>query len=316
MKIADLFCGAGLFSAGFVSEGFEPVFAADINKDAVASYCQNIKPVARVHDVTIIPNDIKADVLLAGPPCQGFSTLGRRDPFDIRNDMALVVPRWAEALNAKVVIVENVPPFLKSKQWENMVNDFQNMGYKITKWVLDAAHFGTPQHRKRAFTIATKYSVPRKPKERDVIPSTSVFIEPIKINDPLHVWPVHTGVAYERIKNVPENGSKMDLLEHTPHLCPSSWFKLGRQATDVWGRINPHKPVNTVRCSFQSPSKGRYLHPSEDRVISLREGARLQGIPDKWSFAGSRTSIARQIGNGVPIPLANTIAKAIAKTLC
>ena len=90
---------------------------------------------------------------------------------------------------------------------------------------------------------------------------------------------------------------------------------MGNQAVDVWGRMDWNKPANTLRCSFQSASKGRYLHPEQHRVISIREGARLQGIPDNWVFSGDRSSIARQIGNGVPVPLARAVADAIGKVL-
>ena len=93
-----------------------------------------------------------------------------------------------------------------------------------------------------------------------------------------------------------------------PEICPASWAKVGCQATDVWGRMDPDKPANTLRCTFQNPSKGRYLHPTEDRVLSLREGARLQGVPDDWTFVGKPYPVARQIGNGVPVPLARAVA--------
>src|SRR3546814_6594774 len=78
-----------------------------------------------------------------------------------------------------------------------------------------------------------------------------------------------------------------------PELCPPSWERVGCQATDVWGRIDPDQPSNTIRCTFQNPSKGRYLHPIENRTLSLREGARLQGVPDCWTFAGRPYPVAR-----------------------
>jgi DNA (cytosine-5)-methyltransferase 1 len=225
--------------------------------------------------------------------------------------MALVVPAWAKAMEAKVVIIENVPPFLESDYWREMTNELISDGYNIDTWVLNAAEHNTPQIRKRAFTIASKIGLPDMPSKRKEVPARKIFAKDISESDSLHVWPIHEGDSYQRILNVPYCGSKTDLMKSNPELCPESWFKMGKQATDVWGRINPDKPINTIRCSFQSPSKGRYLHPSENRVISLREGARFQGIPDSWQFVGSRTSIARQIGNGVPVPLARAIAKQV-----
>ena len=131
----------------------------------------------------------------------------------------------------------------------------------------------------------------------------------------MHVWPIPQGIAAERIMLVPPRGDKRDLMRLAPHLCPDSWTKVGCQATDVWGRIDPDRPANTIRCAFQNPSKGRYLHPTENRTLSLREGARLQGVPDHWQFVGEPYPVARQIGNGVPIPLATAIARAVTTAL-
>src|SRR4051794_8611940 len=117
LTFIDMFSGAGLFSAGAVAEGMQPILAIDVSKDAVASYNHNLPPVAVVGSVLearVLP---AANLLIAGPPCQGFSTLGRQDPLDQRNELALVVPDWARRCGADVVVVENVPPFLKSLQW-------------------------------------------------------------------------------------------------------------------------------------------------------------------------------------------------------
>mgnify|MGYP000958338691 CR=1 FL=1 len=311
-EYVDIFSGAGLLSEGFRRAGFSPKAAFDLDSDAISSYRRNISNVAKVSDISVIPNDIKAPLLIAGPPCQGFSTLGRRDPKDSRNEMCLNVPLWAEAIGANMVVVENVPMFVKSSYWKKMDNALKEMGYEVDVWTLDAADYGAPQHRKRSFTIASKIGMPSIPQKTNAISSAWVFEpESLKTNDPMHIWPTPVGIALERIKIIPPCGDKRHLMDKAPNLCPESWFKLGNQATDVWGRINPERPSNTLRCCFQNPSKGRYLHPSENRVISLREGARLQGIPDSWLMSGTRTSIARQVGNGVPIPLSFSIATAI-----
>jgi len=313
MKFIDLFCGAGLFSEGFRLAGFIPKAAYDIDADAIKSYRRNVSVNGIISDVSIIPKRIKAAVLIAGPPCQGFSTLGRRDPADTRNRLCLQVPRWAKSLHAKVVIIENVPQFTKSSHWRKMKKELASYGYEIVVWIMDAADYGVPQHRKRCFTIASKVGLPTMPAKKKVLPAATVFSSKNLENkdDPLHIWPVPQGIALDRIKQIPPCGDKRSLMKKSPELCPDSWFKIGEQATDVWGRIDPSRPANTLRCCFQNPSKGRYLHPNEDRVVSLREGARLQGIPDSWIMHGTRSSIARQIGNGVPIPLAAAIAQSI-----
>jgi DNA (cytosine-5)-methyltransferase 1 len=308
----DLFSGAGLFSAGFVAEQCEPVLAVDISKDAIATYNSNLPPVGVVKSVTEMTEIPPSDILIAGPPCQGFSTLGRRDPLDVRNVLALDVIRWAQGSGAKVVVIENVPPFLASQQWRDLARGLLKLGYSIDTWELDAVNYGTPQLRRRAFTVASLIG----PVERPLptvrrITVGEALSRPISCEDSLHTWPKPTGLAAERIPLIPPLGDKRDIMRLAPELCPPSWVKVGCQATDVWGRIDPTEPANTIRCTFQNPSKGRYLHPTENRTLSLREGARLQGVPDTWEFVGKPYPVARQIGNGVPVPLARAVAAVV-----
>jgi|TARA_R110002012_G_scaffold45294_20_gene120504 DNA (cytosine-5)-methyltransferase 1 len=308
LRLIDMFCGAGLFSAGFQDAGFRPVLAIDVAGDAIASYNRNVAAVAVTGSVTQFDSIPEASVLIAGPPCQGFSTLGRQDPLDKRNSLALEVPRWAAASNADVVVVENVPPFLRSSHWRAMADQLEACGYEVTTWVLDAADHGTPQFRTRGFTIASKVGLPAAPVPTARANAAEAFSRCVNSKDPMHTWPEPTALAASRIRLVPPKGDKRDIMRLAPEICPASWAKVGCQATDVWGRMDPDKPANTLRCTFQNPSKGRYLHPTEDRVLSLREGARLQGVPDDWTFVGKPYPVARQIGNGVPVPLARAVA--------
>lgn len=159
----DMFSGAGLFSAGAVAHGMRPAFAIDVSKEAIASYNRNVAPVAVVGSVTEWTDIPAADVLIAGPPCQGFSTLGRQDPLDARNDLALAVPAWAGCSGASVVVVENVPPFLRSPQWRVLADAFRDCGYEVDSWELNAVDFGAPQLRRRSFTIASRVGMPARP---------------------------------------------------------------------------------------------------------------------------------------------------------
>jgi len=308
----DMFSGAGLFSEGAVRAGMRPVLAIDLAKEAVASYNRNVAPVGLVGSV-LDPRELPtAMVLLAGPPCQGFSTLGRQDPRDERNSLALAVPNWAERCNAKVVVIENVPPFLRSHHWVQLAEALIDCGYEVDAWELEAAEHGTPQLRCRSFTIATRIGTILKPVAQALAPTAGTVIgSPIPADDSMHSWPIPTGIAAERIALIPSRGDKRDVMRLAPHLCPPSWARVGCQATDVWGRVDPDKPANTLRCTFQNPSKGRYLHPTENRTLSLREGARLQGVPDDWVFVGKPYPVARQIGNGVPIPLATAVMRSV-----
>jgi DNA (cytosine-5)-methyltransferase 1 len=300
----DLFAGGGLFSCGMIRSGFTPLLAIDIAAEAVSTYNSNLLPVAETRSVRDLRGAPRADVLIAGPPCQGFSTLGRMDPADVRNELCLLIPAWAKASKASIVVIENVPRFLGSGHWKRMTAGLKRQGYEIDAWELEAADFGVPQLRRRAFTIASLVGEVAQPKRRrSLLSSRSVFeglTRRESQKDPLHIWPKPVGVAAERIALVPPLGDKRDIMKLAPELCPPSWFTVGCNATDVWGRMDPDAPANTLRCTFQNPSKGRYLHPHEDRVISLREGARLQGVPDSWQFVGRPYPIARQIGKCHP----------------
>ncbi len=312
----DMFCGAGLYSAGWVRAGMTPVLAIDLSSDAVSTYNANLPPVA-VHASVLARRILPlADVLVAGPPCQGFSTLGRMDPLDVRNDLALTIPEWAEQAMARVVVIENVPPFIRSRQWAALTRSLAHIGYAIQVWELDAVEFNTPQLRRRAFTIASLIgSIDPPVGSRSRLAASAAFDPPIDGDDPMHRWPTPATLAASRIALIPMGGDKRDVMRSRPDLCPPSWARVGCHATDAWGRIDPGRPSNTIRCTFQNPSKGRYLHPIEDRMISLREGARLQGVPDAWQFTGRPYPVARQIGNGVPIPLAFAVATAVGHAL-
>lgn len=312
----DMFSGAGLFSAAAVNAGLRPALAVDVSPEAIATYNLNVAPVGVVGSVL---DDIplpSVDVLIAGPPCQGFSTLGRQDPLDARNRLALAVPEWALKSGALVVVIENVPPFLRSKHWQELIARLKDLGYWVDAWELEAADFGTPQFRRRSFTVASMIGdIARPVPFGETISAGKALAFSIADDDPMHCWPIPTGIAASRIKFVPVRGDKRDIMKAAPDLCPPSWARVGCQATDVWGRIDPDRPANTIRCTFQNPSKGRYLHPIEDRTLSLREGARLQGVPDHWQFVGKPYPVARQIGNGVPIPLGTAVMASVAEAL-
>lgn len=314
----DVYCGAGLFSEGFRREGLRPVFAVDVDPMAVSSYWRNVARVAQVADARSVPAGLKADVLIAGPPCQGFSTLGRQDPKDERNLLCLAIPRWAAACESQVVVVENVPSFIGSSVAARLVRTLENQGYAVHPQILEAVHFGVGQYRQRGFLIGSKAGPVGTPASVVRTPRTAgqdVLDQPFSADDPMHVWPTPSVLALERFKSIPRGGDKRDLLSLRADLCPPSWLRMGCQATDVWGRIDPDRPANTLRCTFQNPSKGRYVHPFEHRVLSLREGARLQGVPDRWVLCGKPYPVARQIGNGVPVPMAQAVARLVLEAL-
>ncbi|MBJ7404284.1 MAG: DNA cytosine methyltransferase [Bradyrhizobium sp.] len=315
----DLFSGAGLFSAGMMKAGFRPVVAVEMAKEAAASYRRNVSECIVAGSVTDLQPGPRADVLIAGPPCQGFSTLGRRDPSDERNELSLAILPWIRVVKPQVVVIENVPPFVTSPHWAKLARALRELKFNIAVWELDASDYGTPQRRRRAFTVASRASPIAAPRRSGKCVSAGDILfdkrRPLRANDPMHIWPRPVGIAAKRLQLIPPRGDRRDILAKDPSLCPPSWFKIGCNATDAWGRIDPEEPANTIRCTFQNPSKGRYLHPTEDRVLSLREGARLQDVPDDWIFEGRPYPVARQIGNGVPIKLATAVARAVSNLL-
>lgn len=316
LRVTDLFSGAGLFSAGFKGAGCDIVRAVELDGEAVKSYRANVSTNIMRGSVTEL-EPVDTDILIAGPPCQGFSTLGRMDPTDARNNLSLDVVRWAKGSGAKVVVIENVPPFLRSPQWKLLARRLKAQGYEVETWELNAYDFGAPQLRRRAFTVASKIGEIGAPLATGPGFNVGQVIADLAAQprgeDPMHTWPVPVGIAAKRIELIPPGGDKRDIIRLAPELCPPSWGKMGCQATDVWGRVNPAAPANTLRCTFQNPSKGRYLHPTQNRTLSLREGARLQGIPDEWQMSGRGYAVARQIGNGVPVPLARAVADQVTK---
>jgi DNA (cytosine-5)-methyltransferase 1 len=310
VEVGELFSGAGLFGQAFMDGGAKLAFAIEMDPHAAASYARNVGPHVRIGAVEKLSPSQNIDVLVAGPPCQGFSTLGRRDPKDVRNRLCLEIPRWASFAHAQVVVIENVPPFLHAPQWRTMTRNLRKLGFEIATWELDAADFGVPQHRRRSFTIASRIGLPAAPRPTSHVASGTIFVD-IASDDPMHIWPEQSELAAARMYHLPRDGDRRDLMRLAPALCPPSWHRIGCQATDVWGRMNPNIPANTLRCDFQNPSKGRYIHPEHDRMISLREGARLQQIPDRWVLEGHRTAITRQIGNGVPLGLGRAVARQV-----
>jgi DNA (cytosine-5)-methyltransferase 1 len=318
-KVVDLFSGAGLLSYAFVSENFHILRAIEQNTIAAQTYRENLGDHVQVADISKVEPSGNCDVLIGGPPCQGFSTLGRRDGDDPRNRLSMQMAVWAETLCPKVVVIENVPTFLTSNHWASLKKQFERLGYAVTATILNSADFGVPQVRKRCFVVASKIG---QPVFGDPTRSQSLTVreawdglpqKPDGNNGHFAINP--SSMALARMKVIPPGGDKRDVLRNAPDLAPKSWWKIGGQATDVWGRMHWDAPCNTLRTALLNPSKGRYIHPTQNRVITLREAARLHSIPDTWQFIGTPYQVARQIGNGVPPLLGRAVAKAILRLM-
>ena len=316
--VFDLFAGAGLFSHAFAREGFAVRHAVEQDAAAAKTYARNLGEHIVVGDVRRRKPPGRCDVLVGGPPCQGFSSLGTRRERDPRNSLSLQMVRWAELAEPSLVVIENVPRFLDSQVWRTLRRRLERLGYEVTAWVLDAADYGVAQLRSRSFTIASRVGLPAPPpRSRAPVSVRQAWKGLTRRPDGRnwHVAPEPSDLALARMRAVPPEGDRRDILAAAPELAPPSWHRLACQVTDIWGRLRWDCPAPTLRTRFQNPSLGRYVHPTEDRVISLREGARLHSIPDTWEFVGYRTQVCRQIGNSVPPKLGRAVARAVKRQL-
>ncbi len=318
--VIDLFAGAGLFSHAFQKEGFEIIGAVEADGPSASTYKNNVGIEPMVNDIRKLKPSGRCDVLIAGPPCQGFSTMSRkRDNNDPRNFLCMETIRWSKVLKPDVVVIENVAPFLEAPIWKKLTKEFELLGYDIISDVHSAVDFGVAQYRERSMTIATKLEIGPIKKLRSFDDKTVreawKGLSPVPNGKNHHFAPIPTKKTMDRIKWVPPEGDRDELIRRAPHLVPPSLLKLKSGVSDVWGRMKWDEPSNTIRTFMIHPSKGRYIHPEQNRVLSLREAARLQSIPDSWTFSGGITDVARQIGNAVPPGLGRAIARAVAKAL-
>lgn len=324
LTLMDLFSGAGGFTLGFAQAGFVPVFSVEIDKDAASTYEMNFGPHCRNDDINDIKTFPDADVVIGGPPCQGFSNLGSHIPDDPRNQLWRHYIRAVKDACPLVFVVENVPPLLKSEEGQELMRQARKLGYKVEGRVLNSADYGVPQIRRRTIIIGSRTGVLKFPEpthtdpgKRDSLsrrPDWTTLRQAIgdlplePTNTSLHLGRNPTPMSLERYRHIPPGGNRWNLpLE----LMPECWKKKTKGGTDLFGRLQWDEPCVTVRTEFFKPEKGRYLHPGAHRPITHREAARIQGFPDGFAFKGSKTEIARQIGNAIPVKFAYAIAKSV-----
>ncbi len=336
--IADLFAGAGGITEGFRQAGFTPVAAVEFDRWAAQTYAANFGdhvlacPIEQVRvvrsgayliwsgqDAAGDPLEFETpeiDVLVGGPPCQGFSPLGRMNDWDYndpRNKLWKHYVRILDVVRPKMFVIENVPEILKSAEFERLKRHLRNSdnGYEIEYDVLNAAFYGVPQNRKRAIIIGSRIGKPMLPTptlERKTVRDAIADL-PLKPNGKnWHLGRNPLATSIERYKCVPEGGNRFDLLRERPDLTPPCWKRKKSGSVDVFGRMWWDEPAPTIRTEFFKPEKGRYLHPKAHRPITIREAARLQTFSDEFIFVGSNVQVAKQIGNAVPVGLAYRIA--------
>jgi DNA (cytosine-5)-methyltransferase 1 len=346
-RVIDLFAGAGGMTLGFTSKefegGFESVWALDFDKAATETYAANFGDHASYGDIEEwvasgkpIP---QADVVIGGPPCQGFSLLNKRRSGDSRRALWQPYMDIVERSGAQVFVIENVAELFRSPEYELIRRRADEMGFEVVADVLLAADYGSPQTRKRtviigwrraigpaatpAFPPLPSHAAPQRntnlPPWRTVKDAIADLPPPVgteirtDVEDKLklHFGRTPTEKSISRYKAVPPGGNRFDLQRNAPEITPDCWIRKTSGGTDLFGRLWWERPSVTIRTEFFKPEKGRYLHPDQHRPITHREAARLMGFPDDFEFVGTKTQIARQIGNAVPPHLAGAVARVV-----
>jgi DNA (cytosine-5)-methyltransferase 1 len=344
LQAVDLFCGAGGFSLAAFDAGFHVEFAVENDNHAVDTYRNNFNKKRQLettlYDDSI--NDLKpkglvekhfsesgCDIVLGGPPCQGFSTHRINDAGvdDPRNKLILSYFKFVDALRPRAFLMENVPGILWPRHGK-FLDEFntraKGAGYKLfPPAVLDARDFGVPQRRKRVFILGIRndlstsaLSWPPKPSHSSFEDGLSPWVSCREVfqaapdNDPNDIHMKHGRELVEAFRNTPPNGgSRKDSGRTLPCHEKHDGHK------DVYGRIDPGQPGPTMTTACINPSKGRFVHPTEHHGITVRQAARMQTFPDDFVFSGGLTAAGRQIGNAVPVDLGAALLKPIAEWL-
>ncbi len=343
VRAVDLFSGCGGLSIGLaeaaraLNRPFEPLLAVDLDAVAVATYAANFPgATAACTDVAeLLPGRVGArltaaervlakdhrdvDVLVGGPPCQGHSDFNNRTRHtDDKNELYRTMVRAAEVLAPQHVLIENVPGALNDRRAvvQRTADALDGLGYRVAVGVVDLSEIGVPQRRRRLVLMA----------------SLTHSVTPAEVVDRHRRSPRTVGWAFQDLESMPEAGrtglvdavaqsapatrARIDyLFEHGEFDLPDSQRPAchaggGHSYKAIYGRLAWDKPSQTITTGFYSMCMGRYVHPGQRRTITAHEAARLQYVPDWFSFEGvrQRTALARMIGNAVPSRLSYAVS--------
>lgn len=340
-NVLDLFCGCGGMSLGFEQAGFNVLLGIDIWEDALRTYqfnrngaktlCADMS-VLKGEDVANIIGNTSVDVIIGGPPCQGFSIAGKRIIEDERNKLYKGFVRMVEYFKPRVFVMENVPNILTiggGAIRNAIIADFSALGYTVEYKVLLASDYGVPQNRKRAVFVGllggSKFEFPTPILDQRVtsfdalsdLPEGSLdagaaypckpqsdyqkYIRKDSIGVFNHEITIHNDRTKEIIAMVPDGGNYKDL--------PIELQKT-RKVHIAWTRLNSKKPSFTIDCGHN-----HHFHYKYNRVPTTRESARIQSFPDWFVITGNKGSQLRQVGNAVPPLLAKAISEQLLKLL-
>ncbi len=330
----DLFAGAGGLSYGLARAGWRPLLAVDHDAAALATYAANLPgvPVVCADIARLFPAAWpRPDWVVGGPPCQGFSTVGRRDAGDPRNQLVDQFARVVAELRPRGFVIENVLGMRDMDVVDAVAERFIALGYRVSAFVVTAALHGVPQLRRRQLFVGSA--------------DGRAFLHLPPTHPPVSVWdaigdlppllPGEAATAYDRpaltdyqarmrgasaglqghaasrhpaallraIAHIPDGGDRTAI---PPELQPRSGFH------NSYARLDSRKPAVAVTQNMGKPSGTRCIHPFQDRGLTTREGARLQGFPDVFHFTGSVSEQRLQVANAVSPILAEALGRALA----
>lgn len=348
MNVIDLFAGCGGLSKGFMDAGFEIIVGVDNDQAALNTFAKNHNGAIALNadlskqetfdEIVQIAGDKSIDVIIAGPPCQGFSLTGPRNFDDPRNKLYLAVLEMVKQYQPKGFIIENVPgmaTMYDGQVKEEVLRRFRNMGYNVECKILCAADYGVPQVRKRLIYMGVRNDI-GKPVFPEPILTSDKYITCREALDDLpsreaelgqeldeytaepcteyqrlmrgncmvlsnHVATAHKQFVKDTIALVPEGGNWKDLPKGVGE---------SRKFHEAWTRYDGNKPSRTIDTGHRN-----HFHYQYNRVPTIRENARLQSFPDDFVFTGTKTQQNRQVGNAVPPLLGYHLGKALLKII-
>lgn len=318
----DLFCGAGGFSCGLTQAGWKPALAIDSCKYATQTYAAN-HPHTRVCNYSIQDMDAQEwdsfygiPLVVGGPPCQGFSTLGKNNPDDARNSLIFEYLRVIERVQPTYLVMENVRGILSNRnqpKLQGFLTQLNLLGYYCTTHIVNAASAGVPQSRSRVIILGSKLGTTYLPtfKHPTVTVKEAFEDSSYLFNHDLDKAQITNPFTKAQLHHIPSGGYVRYQHQEVEYLPPSLYFKVDwstqpgkRFREERLKRLDWHTTAPTI-----TTNRTRLYHPSEDRYLTVREGAILQSFPDTYRFLGSMTQQWKQVGNAVPPLLAKLIGR-------